>query len=100
MPETRSARKRMLASKRADVGSTRVVRIDVSEAMFRDCYVKPAGQKGANFTASLQLSRAAIASASCETQIQQSASARGDFHQSREAKRKHHGNPNDPWRSL
>src|ERR1700692_2580604 len=48
MPETRSARKRMLASKRADVGSTRVVRIEVSEAMFRDCYVKPAGQKGAN----------------------------------------------------
>src|SRR5437763_16124332 len=48
MPETRSARKRMLASKRADVGSTLEMRIEVSEAMFRDCYVKPAEGKGAN----------------------------------------------------
>src|SRR3954467_11640829 len=48
MPETKSARKRMLASKRADVGSTLEMRIEVSEAMFRDCYVKPAEGKGAN----------------------------------------------------
>jgi len=30
------------------VGSTLELRIDVSEAMFRDCYVKPAEGKGAN----------------------------------------------------
>src|SRR5438309_9891267 len=45
MPETKSARNRMLASKRADVGSTLEMRIEVSEAMFRDCYVKPAEGK-------------------------------------------------------
>src|SRR5438309_2479644 len=48
MPETRSARKRMLASKRAVVGSTLEVRMELSEAMFRDCYVKPVEGKGAN----------------------------------------------------
>jgi hypothetical protein len=50
MPETKSARNRMLASKRADVGSTLELRIDVSKAMFCDCYVKPAAGKGANIT--------------------------------------------------
>ena len=34
-----------LASKRAEVGSTLEMRIEVSEAMFRDCYVKPAEGK-------------------------------------------------------
>lgn len=37
-----------MASKRADVGSILEVRMEVSEAMFRDCYVKPAEGKGAN----------------------------------------------------